>query len=91
MDPWFFFFLTWISEILTIDWKDLEAVAVIQQLASPVPKLLSRISFYLPVKGTEVFFGEMTDSRNRAGTRHQGNGTPLQYSCLENPMDGGAW
>jgi len=26
----------------------------------------------------EHFFGE-------------GNGTPLQYSCLENPMDGGAW
>ena len=32
------------------------------------------------------------------GFRHQlgskageGNGTPLQYSCLENPMDGGAW
>ena len=25
-----------------------------------------------------VFFGE-------------GNGEPLQYSCLENPMDGGAW
>ena len=24
--------------------------------------------------------------------RHgEGNGTPLQYSCLENPMDGGAW
>ena len=21
----------------------------------------------------------------------QGNGTPLQYSCLENPMDGGPW
>ena len=27
---------------------------------------------------TPVFFGE-------------GNGTPLQYSCLENPMDRGAW
>ena len=26
--------------------------------------------------------------RPRAG---EGNGTPLQYSCLENPMDGGAW
>ena len=26
----------------------------------------------------ETFFGE-------------GNGTPLQYSCLENPMDGEAW
>ena len=21
----------------------------------------------------------------------EGNGTPLQYSCLENPMNGGAW
>ena len=21
----------------------------------------------------------------------EGNGTPLQYSCLENSMDGGAW
>ena len=27
---------------------------------------------------------ELYDSR-------EGNGTPLQYSCLENPMDGGAW
>ena len=21
----------------------------------------------------------------------EGNGTPLQYFCLENPMDGGSW
>ena len=26
--------------------------------------------------------------RNSGG---EGNGTPLQHSCLENPMDGGAW
>ena len=25
------------------------------------------------------------------GNFGEGNGTPLQYSCLENPMDGGAW
>ena len=24
-------------------------------------------------------------------TDGEGYGTPLQYSCLENPMDGGAW
>ena len=24
-------------------------------------------------------------------TKGEGNGTPLQYSCLENPMDRGAW
>ena len=21
----------------------------------------------------------------------EGNGNPLQHSCMENPMDGGAW
>jgi len=26
-----------------------------------------------------------------SGQMGEGNGTPLQYSCLENPMDGGAW
>ena len=25
------------------------------------------------------------------GQDGEGNGTLLQYSCLENPMDGGAW
>ena len=24
-------------------------------------------------------------------SREEGNGNPLQYSCLENPTDGGAW
>ena len=26
-----------------------------------------------------------------AGVLGEGDGTPLQYSCLENPMGGGAW
>ena len=30
----------------------------------------------------------MTDFNKYIG---EGNGKPLQYSCLENPMDGGAW
>ena len=25
------------------------------------------------------------------GEDGEGNGNPLQYSCLENPVDGGAW
>ena len=28
---------------------------------------------------------------NLANIFGEGNGTPLQYSCLETPMDGGAW
>ena len=30
-------------------------------------------------------------SRVFVGIFGEGNGNPLQYSCLENPMDGGAW
>ena len=27
----------------------------------------------------------------QVGKYGEGNGTPLQYSCLENPTEGGAW
>jgi len=37
------------------------------------------------VEGGEL---EIGGSRGRDG---EGDGTPLQYSCLENSMDGGAW
>ena len=29
--------------------------------------------------------------RNKEQLDGEGNGTPLQSSCLENPMDGGVW
>ena len=29
--------------------------------------------------------------RSLGGVFGEGNGTPLQYSCLENPMNEGAW
>ena len=32
--------------------------------------------------------GSIPESGRSPGGRH---GNPLQYSCLENPMDGGAW
>ena len=32
--------------------------------------------------------GSIPGSRRSPG---EGNGNPLQYSCLENPMDRGAW
>ena len=33
----------------------------------------------------------MGSQNNWTGLIGEGNGTSLQYSCLENPMDGGAW
>ena len=38
------------------------------------------------------FLGYSAEILGSSGlTTGEGNGTPLQYSCLENPMDTGAW
>ena len=40
------------------------------------------------MKGTLAILNKTTNVFVFSG---EGNGTPLQYSCLENPTDGGAW
>ena len=54
------------------------SVAVISTILSSQLLVHSSASNILLLIPSSVLFGE-------------GNGTPLQYSCLENPMDGGAW
>ena len=40
-----------------------------------------------------VFSGYMPSDGivGSCGSFGEGNGNPLQYSCLENPMEGGTW
>ena len=49
----------------------------------------------LQSKGLSRIFSNTTVQKHQfLGTQlslGEGNGKPLQYSCLENPMDGGAW
>ena len=48
----------------------------------------------LVVKNPPANVGDARDMGSIPGSgRSPGgrNGNPLQYSCLENPMDGGAW
>ena len=35
--------------------------------------------------------GDLDSNPGMGRSPGEGNGNPLQYSCLENPMDGGAW
>ena len=35
--------------------------------------------------------GDLSSSPGSGRFPGEGNGNPLQYSCLENPMDGRAW
>ena len=60
-------------------------------------KSLTGMSFLIKLK---IYFVQMTHGMTLLHTfgnkmpsdlSGEGNGTPLQYSCLENPMDGGAW
>ena len=51
-------------------------------------RILERISashFSMPFSSSAANYWVIT------GMGREGNGTPLQYSCLENPMDRGAW
>ena len=46
------------------------------------------------VKNTPTNTGNLRDAGLIPGlgrSPRQGNGNPLQYTCLENPMDRGAW
>ena len=46
------------------------------------------------VKNPPASAGDIRDMGSIAGSGRspeEGNGNPLQYSCLRNPMDRGAW
>ena len=65
---------------LRMDWLDLLAVQ------GTLKSLLQHHSSKASVLQHSAFFMVQLTHSFR-----EGNGTPLQYSCLENPMDGGAW
>ena len=45
----------------------------------------------LVVKNLPANAGDVDPSLGREDPPGEGNGDPLQYPCLENPMDRGAW
>ena len=45
----------------------------------------------LEVKASASNVGDLGSIPGSGRSPAEGNGNPLQYSCLENPMDRGAW
>ena len=43
------------------------------------------------VKASGYNAGDLGSIPGSGRSLGEGNGNPLQYSCLEDPMDGGAW
>ena len=62
-----------------------------QQGVCPLPLL----RLYLPGgsdgKASAYSVGDLGSIPGLGRSLGEGSGTPLQYSCLENAMDGGAW
>ena len=66
---------------------------------NPIPIFKSENSIvislqYLVVKNLPTNAGDIRDVGSITGSRISpggGHGNPLQYSCMENPMDRGAW
>ena len=43
------------------------------------------------IKASACNVGDLGSIPGSGRSPGEGNGNPLQYSCLENPMNGGAW
>ena len=66
-----------------------------------LPNIISKIMVYhgsssglpqwLISKESACKAGDSGSTRGSERSPGEGNGNPLKYSCLENPMDGGAW
>ena len=67
---------------------------VVQQMASSLWALVSS-SWGFPggtvVKNPPANAGDSGSIPGSGRSPREGNGNPLQYSCLENPMNGGTW
>ena len=56
-------------------------------VAQMVKNLSAMPETWVPSLGRE----DPLEKRSIRASLREGSGTPLQYSCLENPMDRGAW
>ena len=71
--------------MVTYELKDSSSIILYNSLISLDPLFLTLLLFpFIPHSGLRIYLWLQTPPE-------EGNGTPLQYSCLENPMEGGTW
>ena len=76
-----------LDQVWSTEWRFPRSEVSITSVSGPLPfHTWIRKLQYLSTKILRVFWINIPTPQTS-----QGNGTPLQYSCLENPMDRGAW
>ena len=91
----------WVPNILLVCWVTLGkfinlSEAQLLQLVNSlvIIRLLQRLMVFpggSEVKASACNAGDLGSIPGSGRSPGEGNGNPLQYSCLENPMDRGAW
>ena len=86
------------QDVKFIFWRKLHINLVVIYLSKKITETTCWVPWF-PVRKKKIINfqnvgGLWITTRNLVAslrTLREGNGTPPQYSCLENPMDGGAW
>ena len=71
-----------VDELISVSWL----LWIVLQNSAKHTNIVVHVSLWNPVFISFVYYNQKKNC-----WVIEGNGTPLQYSCLENPMDGGAW
>ena len=72
-----------------VSWATVHGVAKSQTRLSDFTHSLTMAQW--KVKASACNAGDLGSIPGSGRSPGEGNGNPLQYSCLENPMDVGAW
>ena len=90
----FFLFLAW---GILVPWPGIKPVSPAVEVQSSnywITREFPVLQVVLVVKNSPASAGDISDPGSipvLGRSPGEGNGNPLQYSCLENPMDRGAW
>ena len=68
-----------------------ESEEELKSLLMKVKEESEKVGLKLNIQKTKIMASGPITLRQIDWETGEGNGTPLQYFCLENPMDGGAW
>ena len=82
------------TELKFLDFLSVKGERRVLLLISPFKPYLRASQVVLVIKGPPANAGDIRDMgsiQGWGGSLGGGHGSPLQYSCLENPMDRGAW
>ena len=74
------------SKHLLMSWPQSPSAVILES-----PKIKSGLPGGLEVKASAWNAGDLGSVPGLGRSPGEGNGNPHQYSCLENPMEGGAW